>query len=117
MSAEENKALIHRFVETVWNQKKIDALDEFHAQEFMFNGVLQTTEQFKQMLREYFAEVPDLRNTIEDMSAEGDKVAYRWTMRGTNQTTGKPEASRGITFNRIQHQKIVDDWYDSDPIE
>ncbi len=113
MSADENKALIRRFVETVWNNKQIDALDELHAAEFTFNGEPFTTEKFKEGLRGYFQEVPDLQNTIQDMIAEGNKVTYRWIMRSTNQTTGKRQVMRGITFNRIEDGKIVEDWYDA----
>lgn len=111
MSPDENKALIRRFVETVWNNKQVDALDEFHAAEFTFNGEPFTTAQFKEMLRGHFPEVPDLQNTIQDMVAEGDKVTYRWMMRSTNQKTGKRQVMRGITFNRIEDGKIVEDWY------
>jgi predicted ester cyclase len=67
--------------------------------------------------REELAKSPDLRHTIEDIIAEGDKVAYRWTMRWTNQETGKQEAYRGITFMRIADGKIVEDWYSAGAIE
>ncbi len=111
MSADENKALIRRFVETVWNSKQVDALDEFHAAEFTFNGEPYTTARFKEELRGHFAGVPDLQNTIQDMMAEGDTVSYRWIMRGTDQATGKRLGMRGITFNRIVDGKIIEDWY------
>ncbi len=69
------------------------------------------------MLREYFAEVPDLHATIQDIIAEDDKVTYRWIMKGTTQETGKQETHRGITFIQIADGKIVDDWYSSDLID
>jgi len=117
MSAEENKALIRRFVETVWNGKNIDAFDEFQAAEFTMNGSPSTLEEFKAFLRGFLADSPDLKNTIEDIVANDDKVAYRWVMRRTDQATGKQVATRGMTFNRIADGKIVEDWFSSEVIE
>ncbi len=117
MATEENKALIRRFVETVWNNKDVDALEEFHAAEFTFNGAPHTAARFKEELRGHFIEVPDLQNTIQDIIAEDDKVSYRWIMRSTNQATGKQQVHRGITFNRIVDGRIVEDWYNSEAIE
>ncbi len=114
MTAEEHKALIRRFVETVWNNKDVDALEEFHAAEFTFNGVPHTAARFKEELRGHFMEAPDLQNTIQDIIAEGDAVSYRWIMRSTNQATGKRQVLRGITFNRLVDGKIVEDWYNSE---
>lgn len=117
MSAEANKVFIRRFVETVWNGKAVDAFDEFQAAEFTMNGVPATLERFKALLRGSFAESPDLHNTIQDIVAEGDRVAYRWVMRATNKTIGKQETNRGTTFNRIVDGKIVEDRYSADAIE
>ena len=117
MAAEENKALIHRFVETVWNGKDVDAFGEFHAATFTQNGAPTTTEQSIASLGGFFAETPDLHHTIEDIIAEGDRVAYRWIMRSTDKETGKQQAYRGITFMRIADGKIVDDWFNAEAIE
>ena len=117
MSAEEHKDLIRRFVETVWNGKQTDALGEFHAPEYTQNGKTFVTEEAKARMREMLANLPDLHHTIEDIIAEGDKVAYRWVMRSTNQATGKQEGYRGITFMRIANGKIVEDWYSAEPLE
>lgn len=63
---------------------------------------------------------PDLRVTVEEMIAEGDKVAYRWTMRGTHQgvyegiaPTGKAITLTGITILRFADGKIVEDRFES----
>ena len=118
MSADEHKALIRRFAERFWNGKDLDAYGDFHATEFMQNGKATTVEAVKQGLKHILKnDVPNLQHTIDDIITEGDKVAYRWTMRGTNQETGQPQAFRGITFMRIEGGKIVDDWFCSEPIE
>ncbi len=117
MSAEENKALIRRFVETAWNGKQLDAFSDFYAAEFTQNGTPKTAEQFKDELRGPLADAPNLYHTIEGMVAEGDEVAYRWIMRSTSQTTGKQQTVRGITFMRIADGKIVEDWFSAEVIE
>ncbi len=116
MSAEENKALIRRFVETVWNNKQIDALEEFHAAEYLRNGKPNTAAAFKEDLRGVLAQFPDLHNTIQDMIAEDDRASFRWVMKGTDQTTGNQVVYRGITFYRIVDGKIVEDWYNSEQV-
>ena len=116
MSAEENKALIRRFVETVWNNKQVDALDAFHAAEYLHNGKPDTAANFKEQLRGVFAQFPDLHNTIHDMIAEDDRASFRWIMTGTDQTNGKHVVYRGITFYRIVDGKIVEDWYTNERV-
>ena len=61
MSAEENKALIRRFAETVWNNKQVDALEEFHAAEFTLNGEPYTAARFKEQLQGFFVELVGVR--------------------------------------------------------
>lgn len=116
MSTEENKALIRRYVAEAWNQKKVDTIDAVYADEFTLNTEPYTPAKYKEQLRGYLEDVPDLYHSIDDIIAEGDRVAYRWTMRGNNQATGKPEAGRGITFMRIVDGKIVEDWFNSNDL-
>lgn len=67
------------------------------------------------------AGVPDLQETIEDLLAEGDRVAYRVTLRGTHlgellgiPATGRTIAVAGIVIDRIADGKIVEEWNQSD---
>lgn len=117
MAAEGHKALIRRFVDTVWNGKNVDAFAEFHASPFTQNGESRTPEEVAEALRGVLATAADYHQTIEDIITEGDKVAYRWLMRSTNRATGKPQVFRGITFMRIADGKIVEDWFSAEQIE
>src|SRR2546425_11612355 len=88
MSTEENKALVRRGIEEVWNQKKVAIVDELAATDYVSHNPTMTThglEQYKQLVTMYFSAFPDLHITVEDMIAEGDKVVCRWTARGTQQ--------------------------------
>jgi predicted ester cyclase len=114
MSADENKAIIRRFVETVWNGHDTSAVGDFHADEFALNGEPYTPSQFASGLAGFFEFCPDLRETIHAMVAEDDRVAYRWTMVGTDPRTGERQSWHGISMSRFADGKIVEEWYNND---
>ena len=67
--------------------------------------------------------IPDLRITIEDDMAEGDKVVTRWIGQGTHQgelmgvaPTGNQLTFTGITIHRIEDTKIVEEWSNWDAL-
>jgi predicted ester cyclase len=119
MSVEENKAFVQRYVEEPWNKGNVDALDEMCAPNFHLEGFGGVTE-FKAAILGFRKSFPDLHFTVEEIIAEGDKVAYRWTSRGTHQgeyqgiaPTGKAVTSTGITIIRIVDGKVVEDRFES----
>ena len=85
MSIEENKALVHRAYELV-NRRELDAFFELLAPEYVEHLPIgdKSLEQVKQYAGTVFGAFPDIHFTIEDMVAEGDKVAVRVTWRGTH---------------------------------
>jgi predicted ester cyclase len=69
------------------------------------------------MLKVFYAAFPDARHTFEDFVAEGDKVALRFTFKGTHTgdfqgipPTGKPVTISGSVVDRIVDGKIVEHW-------
>ncbi len=126
MSAEENKALVRRYVEEVVNRRSLDVLDEIFAADFVQYGGepdqvsgVEDLKQFFVMLRSGF---PDFQGTIEDLFAtEGDKVVLRFTFRGTHQgefmgvaPTGRQVTMAGIDIFRVADGKIVELWGQED---
>lgn len=120
MSVEENKQIIRRHIDEMWNKGNTDVLDETFAPDFSVGGV--TPEQMKQYAMEYRKTVVDFKLIINDVIAEGDKVVTRYTMSGTNTgptfnpalggwnpPTGKPFICTGITINELVNGKIVSD--------
>ena len=91
MSTEENKALIVRFYEEVFNNRNLAALDVFYAPDHIDHtlppGLPVGPEGTKQAIATMLEGFPDLRITIEDMIAEGDKVVIRFTTHGMQQRT------------------------------
>lgn len=127
MSTEENKALMRHFYEEVFNQKNLAAIDDFMAPNFfnysasqlgMTGGDLKHVKQFLSAVMQAF---PDLHYTVEDLVAEGDKVAARLIISGTQQgafmgipATGKHAAISDIEIFRITDGKAVECWVQAD---
>ena len=83
--SEENKKLVRRWFEEVWNQQSEDAIDQMFApggKAYGFpepNSVLVGPESFKSVHRIFLGAFPDLRITVREIIAEGDRVAVAWT--------------------------------------
>jgi predicted ester cyclase len=114
MSAEENKALVRREQEELWNHTgDLDAAEELFA--------AGAAEAAKQEAADFRRGFPDVISTIEDLIAEGDKVVARWRSRATHQgdymgiaPTGNRVEFTGISFYRIEGGKIVQSWNSED---
>jgi predicted ester cyclase len=96
LSTEDNKAVIRRWNEEIFNEKRIDRADELVTQDYVDHAALPGQapglEGAKHKWAMYVAAIPDLRVTMDEMVAEGDRVAARWTAEGTHQ--GELWASR-----------------------
>jgi steroid delta-isomerase-like uncharacterized protein len=118
MSAEENKALVRRFVEEYWNEGKTNAVDELMALDaeiHMPTGEVLDLDGFKGFAATWRGSFPDWHSTIQQLIAEGDRVAERWTGRGTHlgelqgiPPTGKRVEAPGSVFYRIADGRIVE---------
>ena len=121
MSLEDNKAIIRAYVEAVWNQQQLDRADEFMAPDFLDHASLPGQAPglagAKNKWAMYQAGIPDLRVTIEDLVAEGDKVGVRRTYEGTHKgellgvpPTGNHIQFGGISIFRLIRGKITESW-------
>lgn len=126
MSVEANKALARQFIEQIWNKG-----DLLLARELLDDGLIShepdvtTTgkDGFLTFIAEFRAAFPDLHFTIDDMVAEGDRVATRVTVRGTQQSdfrgvkaTGRPVTWTGIGIIRVANGRIAEQWADTDAV-
>src|SRR5678815_621796 len=85
MTPEEHKLIARRFFEEVWNEQKVDVVDEIFAPTVIFNGQAVKRDAIKQVVAGRRAVFPDIRVTVDDQVAEGDKVSTRRTWQGTHQ--------------------------------
>jgi len=118
MSVEENKALLHHVYDLL-NRKEFDAYFALIAPDCVFhnyNGDF-NSEQTKQIDIDWYSAFPDLHNTIEEIIAEGDKVALRVNYQGTHIGKGYGWTPTGKKINitnantiRIANGKLVEIW-------
>ena len=125
---EENKAVFRRYVEEVGNEGNLELAEEifdrYQAHQADGSVLERGPEDVKRFMGEFREGFPDFHSTIEDMVAEGDKVATRWTMRGTHRgefrgiaPTGKQIAVTGIGIFRFSPEgKVVESWDNFDQL-
>ncbi len=106
--AEQNKALVRRMFDQIWNKRQIDAIGTFYAPD-MVAGM-------KEFVGSMFAAFAEWQLTVDDIVAEGDQVAVHWHNAGTHQgeylgipATGKRVTFEGMGLQRVVGGKIVDD--------
>src|SRR4051794_30222375 len=101
MSLDENKALVRRAYDG-FSQRDLTVIDEVFSESYTshFPGQESTVgrEPLRAVLQSFLDGFPDLEFTIEDQLAEGDKVATRWTAKGTHdgEFRGFPPRTHGI---------------------
>jgi len=122
MSTEQNKALVRRMVEEIFNRGNISLADEFLAPDFVEHeelppGIPQGREGVKQLTTVMRDAFPDFKATIEDIIAEGDKVVIRMTWSGTQKGAfmGVPPTGKSVSFGvldiiRVAGGKFVEHW-------
>ena len=124
MSTEENKALVRRWTEED-NKRNLAGIVELCAPGYVVHGTGAFPDMdlatMKQMTLAFWTAFPDGHYTVEDLIAEGDKVARRLTFRGTHQgefmgipPTGKQVSVTGIAIDRIKDGKFVEGWMNED---
>jgi predicted ester cyclase len=115
-SEEENKAVVRREQEELWNHTgNLDAAEELFAAD--------QADAARQEAADFRRGFPDVVSIIEDIIAEGDKVVARWRSRATHQgeymgisPTGKEVEFTGISIYRIEEGKIAESWNSEDQL-
>jgi steroid delta-isomerase-like uncharacterized protein len=121
---QQNKDLVRRWFEEVWNKGRALAVDEMLAENGVIHGLdgeMRGPAAFKVFHAAFRAGFPDITIHIEDMVAEGDVVAVRWTAAATNKgnmdgfaATQKRIQITGMGFARVAHGKLVEGWNNFD---
>jgi steroid delta-isomerase-like uncharacterized protein len=115
-----NKALGRRWFEEVWNQGRAATIDELLSPNVVVHGLgpdQHGPEEFKLFHRQYRASFPDINIRVDQVVAEGDMVAIRWSGSGTHRgsdlgipATGKRVTFSGMLFARVDGGQMVEGW-------
>ena len=117
--SEDNKALVRRFYDEIFTKKNANAIDEICSPDFVDRNPMPGQSPGRQGMKDVFGgflhAFPDMAVTIEEMIAERDLVAARFTVTGTHQgelmgakPTGKKITVHGIDMMRIVGGKVVE---------
>jgi predicted ester cyclase len=119
MSIEENKVIVARCWRACFGGD-LAVADELLVAAYQWHAPAQevdSQEGIKELISSYRAGMPDLRWEVDDQLAEADKVATRWTMRGTHTgtllglaPTGKALTTTGQVISRLAGGQIVEEW-------
>jgi steroid delta-isomerase-like uncharacterized protein len=126
--SDENKALLRRWFEEVWNKGRADAIDEMFAADGLVHGLsaeegipMKGPIGFKPFHATFRGAFPEINVTVEDLIAEGDRVAARCSVRGTHTgdhlgvpASNAPVEFYGMCIVRVANGKIVEAWNNFD---
>jgi steroid delta-isomerase-like uncharacterized protein len=118
--SDENKNIVRRWFEEVWNEGRIETIDELMAADCVAYGMgadIHGPAEFKPFHAAYKEGLPDIRIVLDDLIAEGDKVAFSWTAQATHRghlmgvaPTGRSSRFFGMGIARVSNGQIVEAW-------
>jgi steroid delta-isomerase-like uncharacterized protein len=127
MSRDEFKAIVIKFTEEAWNNGNLSVMDEIFAKDVVSHAPSAPEEirlvAYKNRLKDFRTDYPDVQITIDEIIAEGNTVADRWTcvatFSGPGKTapipgTGKKAIVKGTRVGHFVNGRIVEDWYTYD---
>lgn len=128
MSADQNKARFREFIEEVINKRNLAKFDEYLTPDFVEHEVVEpfppTRDGVRQLFTGMLSAFPDLKVTINDAIAEGDKVVLRQTWSGTHkgEFMGIPATGKRVEFSvidivRMKNGIATEHWGVSDSLK
>ena len=120
--------LVEAFWQQVWNAHDPDAVDRFVVPDFVITNAghdITGREAFKEWIRAFLAEVPDLRLEVVETfeNATGTRVASRWRIHGTNHgylhsaAIGDPIMFTGTAVWEVRDGKLAHNWVERSAAE
>ena len=118
MSAEENKRILRRFFTEVFEQGNLAVVDEIFSTDWVNIDPslppLKGRDGARQLVTMFRTAFPDLKGGLEDMVAEGNRVAGRFSFTGTHKgdlmgikPTGMHVTLAGTGIFQIEDDKIL----------
>jgi steroid delta-isomerase-like uncharacterized protein len=124
--SEGNEAIVRRLIEEVFNRGETGRLAELVAADHVGHdpfGDHYGCDGLRIAVMEYRMAFPNLRLTVEDLVTAGDRVAHRFTLRGTHAgsfmgipPTGRAVTATGIAFDRLAGAKVAESWVSLDAL-
>jgi len=114
LSPEEMKEFVRRHFDDFVNRKQSEVALRNFSEDFLDHdeagGPVVGPHAAKSMMEEAYRRWPDLRVSVEDILAEGDKVMVRNVWTATDNASGRRISFRGFVLWRFAGGKIVERW-------
>jgi steroid delta-isomerase-like uncharacterized protein len=118
---EANRDSVRRLFEDGFNHQRVDVLRQLVADDFVDAAGARGPAAFEQVIARLRAAFPDIHYTVEDVVAEGDKVAVRWHWSGTHRgsfrgvaPTQRSITNKGSATFQLRDRRIVAAALDTD---
>ncbi len=120
MKTVEHKQTVHRLVDSI-NRRNPNIVNELFDRNYVYHGIGEESQLsrdgFLNFLNEVFQAFPDFNLHVDELVAEGDRIAYRMTISGTHRgefrgmaATGKKFTTSTIGVMRFENGKIAEEW-------
>jgi len=116
----QNKAVVQRYWDGKWNERRPEILDELQTPDVTYHGTsmnMNGIEEYKQAYGSFLSAFHDTQLEVDGLIAEGDKVMSRVTMHGTHKgelegipPTGNVLTVRAFTVFRLIDGRIAEEW-------
>ena len=110
-----HKLLFGRLYHSVWNQRRLEYIDQVIAQTHALgdptvSGGAVGPAAYRRQVERFLSGLPDLKFTVDDTISEKDKLVVAWTITGTHkgQLLGVPPTNKKVIFNGITINLIAD---------
>ena len=126
MSAEQNKSIVYRWVEAAWNHGDFSQAGQLYPAEYLLHDTsspapIRGSAGLCGFISAFRSAMPDLHMTIEQIVAEGDSVAWRFRVQGTQTgalqaipASGRKVDITGEVFSRFKDGLWVEDYSNAD---
>jgi steroid delta-isomerase-like uncharacterized protein len=125
LMSDHKKMVVRHLMDEFWNKKNFNIAEELCAPDMVYHndGVPLHTAEVVALFTQVCSAFPDITVTVDDLLAENDKVALRWSSEGTHkgELNGIPPTNRrvtttGIAIYRFDEGRIVEAWNNSDSL-
>ena len=128
MKANNKEVVLRLWYDELWDKWNLSAADELFSDDYRFHlpGVPTALDRqaTKEVVAMFSASFPDLKHTVDEMIAEGDTVAARWTVHGTHRgefqgipASGKHVTLSGNTVHHLKDGRLRETWLSFDSME
>ena len=122
MTTDEIKRLITAYTDDVWNQHSVAAMDKYYTPDYAHHDVsgpdVRTLNDYKQWATMLLSGLSHFHVAIDDLIAEEEKAAKRWSASGLHDNTfaGIPATGKKVSFSgasvyRLVNNRIAESWY------